>query len=202
MNGGGTLVVTRGAKLRLGDGGYSFAEPPDLLRLATTAQRLDFLKEHLQARCELWAKAQRQFLETYFAWIAATLAREPARGELTALGRGLFAPLDWAFAALRPLPNAFLPVGQTPLPMDFAFWTGAGFAGIELVTGTVRAQRRAELDALRQAGIALAELAPGDLAGADALDAKLPGDLKAFWRGLALPPSPFGPRDLAIEPAG
>ena len=42
--------------LRLWDGPYPFAEPPDLTRLITLTERLDFLKQHLQSLCGVWAK--------------------------------------------------------------------------------------------------------------------------------------------------
>jgi len=180
--------------LRLWDGPYPFAEPPDLTRLITLSERLDFLKQHLQSLCGVWAKPPRAFLDAYFAWIAATLAANRAAIEPLA-GAGLFAAEDWSFAAFRPLPSAHLPAGGSLIRADIAFWTGQGFVALELLGGdTVRAARRRELDALRRAGIAVVEMPPGDLT-------PLPESLTHFWRDVRLPKSPFGPRDLAIEPA-
>jgi hypothetical protein len=194
------IVARAGAPLRLSDGPYPFAEPPDLMRLDTMAKRLDFLREHLQSLCDLWAKPPRQFLDAYFAWIAATLATEPAQRELAAAGHGLFAPQDWSFAALRPLPSAFLPAGAEAVRADFAFWTGTGFVAVA-PPGERRAKRRAELARLAASGVTVIELAPADLADAAALDACVPAPLRDFWRGLALPRSPFGARDLAVVAA-
>ncbi|MGH6968282.1 MAG: hypothetical protein ACREEL_04640 [Stellaceae bacterium] len=195
------VELRRGATLRLSDGPYPFAEPLDLIRLATTVSRLDFLREHLRSLCDLWAKPPLQFLDAYFAWIGATLAVEPAQRELTAAGHGLFVPGDWSFAAPRPLPKALLPAGDEMVCADFAFWTGAGLVAVEMPSER-RARRRGELVRLVSSGITVIELAPADLANAAAFGAKLPPDFAGFWRGVALPQSPFGARDLVIAPAG
>ena len=194
------VALRRGAPLRLSDGPYPFAEPPDLIRLATTAARLDFLREHLRSLCGLWAKPRLQFLDAYFAWIGATLAVAPAHRALTDAGHGLFAPEDWSFAALRPLPSVLLLAGTDTIRADFAFWTGAGLVAVEL-PGERRAQRRGQLARLAASGVTVIELVPADLADAAALGAKLPAAFGEFWRGVALPHSPFGTRDLAIAPA-
>lgn len=194
------IALPAGAPLRLSGGIYPFAEPPDLIRLDTTAARLAFLREHLQSLCDLWAKPPRRFLDAYFAWLAATVAAEPAHRELTALGHGLFAPEDWSFAALRPLPSAFLPAGDEWVRADFAFWTGDGFVAVE-PPGERRAKRRDELARLARAGVMVIALAAADLVDAAALGARLPAAFHDFWRNIALPRSPFGARDLAIVPA-
>ncbi len=187
------IAVETDAPLRLSDGSYPFAEPPDLIRLDTTAARLGFLREHLRSLCDLWSKPSRQFLDLYFGWIGETLARDPARRELMEAGCGLFAPQDWSFAAPRPLPSAHLSVGGDAVRADFAFWIGGGFVAVEL-PGERRAKRRGELARLGGAGATVIELAPADLADAAALGARLPPRFHDFWRGVALPRSPFGPR--------
>ncbi|MGB8182676.1 MAG: hypothetical protein WCF13_09930 [Stellaceae bacterium] len=194
-----TIALRRGAPLRLSDGPYPFAELPDLIRLATTAARLDSLREHLRSLCGLWAKPPLQFLDAYFAWVGATLAAAPAQRALTEAGHGLFAPEDWSFAALRPLLSALLPAGGDTIRADFAFWTGIGFVAIAL-PGERGAKRRDELARLAVGGVTVVELAPADLTDAPALGAKLPPDFGDFWRGVGLPRSPFGARDLAIAP--
>ncbi|MGH7008568.1 MAG: hypothetical protein ACRED7_09210, partial [Stellaceae bacterium] len=180
------VSLRRDVPLRLSDGPYPFAEPPDLIRLATTAARLDFLREHLQALCGLWAKPPLAFLDAYFAWIGATLAAAPAQAALTEMGRGLFAPEDWSFAAPRPLPLALLPAGDAAIRADFAFWTGAGFVAVEL-PGERRAHRRGDLVRLAAVGVSIIDLGPADLTDAAALGAKLPTGFAAFWRGVPLP---------------
>lgn len=192
------IALRLGAPLRLSDGPYPFAEPPDLIRRDTTAARLDFLHEHLTALCDLWTKPPRQFLAAYFAWIAAVLAAEPARSELAAAGHGLFTPEDWSFAALRPLPSAFLPASGDAVQVGFAFWTGEAIIAVEL-PGERRAKRRSELARLAQVGVIVIELTPADLVDAVALGARLPAAFQEFWRGVALPQSPFGMRRLDIE---
>lgn len=194
------VSVRRDAPLRLCDGPYSFAEPPDLIHLSTTPARLDCLREHLRSLCGLWAKPPLAFLDTYFAWIGATLAAAPARMALTAAGQGLFAPEDWSFAAPRPLPSALLPTGDVTIRVDFAFWTGAGLVAVEL-PGERRAQRRGELARLSDSGVAVLDLTPADLADAAALGAKLPLEFAAFWRDVKLPQSPFGAYGLTIATA-
>ena len=195
-----TVSLRPGAPLRLSDGPYPFAEPPDLIRLATTAARRDFLREHLRSLCGLWTKPPLQFLDAYFAWIGATLAAAPAQRALTEAGQGLFEPEDWSFAALRPLPSALLPADDATIRADFAFWTGAGFVAVEL-PGERRAQRRSALAQLTTAGTTVIELTPADFADAAALGTKLPADFAEFWRSVPLPRSPFGAHDLAIVAA-
>ena len=194
------VSVRRGALLRLSDGHYSFAEPPDLIRLATTAARLDFLREHLRSLCGLWAKSPLAFLDAYFAWIGATLAAAPVQAVLTEMGHGLFVSEDWSFAAPRPLPSALLPAGDATIRADFAFWTGTGFVAIEL-PGERRARRRSELMQLAAAGATVIELTPADLADTAVLGVKLPAEFAEFWRGAPLPRSPFGAHNLTIVAA-
>lgn len=189
-----------GAPLRLSDGPYPFAEPPDLIRLATTAARLDFLCEHLGSLCGLWAKPPLAFLNAYFAWIGATLAAAPTRTALTETGHGLFAPEDWSFAAPRPLLSALLPADDVTIRVDFAFWTGTSFVAVDSPRER-RARRRGELALLTAAGVTVLELASGDLIDAATLAAKLPADFAEFWRDIPLPRSPFGARGLTIVPA-
>ena len=190
-----------GAPLRLADGPYPFDEPPDLIRLATRAERLDCLKQHLQSLCPLWDKLARRFLDAYFAWIDATVAAGTA--ELQALADragGLFAPADWSFAALRPLPQAHLPADDgAPVRADLAFWTGTSLVAIEMLgTMSPRKQRREELARLAAAGAVLVEIEGAALEreGERLLAQTLPPAFAHFWRGVALPSSPFGPAAL------
>lgn len=195
-----TVSLRCGAPLRLSDGPYPFAEPPDLIRVATTTARLDFLREHLRLLCGLWARSPLAFLDTYFAWIGTTLAPPPVARALAEVAHGLFAPEDWSFAALRPLPAALLPAGGATIRADFAFWTGACFVAIEL-PGERRAKRRDELACLAATDATVIELMSTDIASAAALGAKLPADFAEFWRGIPLPLSPFGARGLTIVTA-
>lgn len=185
-----------GRALRLSDGPYPFAEPPDLIGCATLAARLDLLREHLQSLCDVWDQPSQLFLDAYFGWVA--LALEGAADELAqAAARlgGLFHAADWSFAALRPLPQAHLaPDGGTPVRVEFAFWTGAGFVAVTLEGASrPRRQRRDELARLAAGGIALVAVPGLDLKreGAALLARLLPAPLQHFWRDVPLPMSPF-----------
>jgi len=184
-----------GRPLRLSDGPYDFAEPPDLVRLAGTAERLDILHEHLRSLCGLWDKPAENFLAAYFRWIQASIAASPALAAQA--GRsGLFVPMDWSFSALRPLPQAHL--GEPPVRVDFAFWTGDALIAVALQgAGTPRRQRQEELARLKDRGVELIEIAASALAReGDVLTGLLPDACKDFWSGVALPMSPFGPEAL------
>jgi hypothetical protein len=200
---GPEVALVAGAPLRLCDGPYPFAEPPDLIGLATRDQRLALLGEHLASLCAPWDPLARAFLDAYFAGIAATLAREAdALAALAARSGGLFAPEDWSFAALRPLPQAHLAAGAgAPVRVDFAFWTGAGFVAIALEgSATARKQRLEELARIVDSGVVLVRV-PGlalKREGADALARLLPRAFHRFWEGVLLPSSPFGPDALDL----
>ena len=194
-----------GVPLRLSDGPYPFPEPPDLIRIAGTAERLELLCEHLQSLCGLWDRPARLFLDAYFRFIDRSITEGAA--ELAALGAksgGLFAPADWSFTALRPLPQAQL-LADSPAPVraDFAFWTGDGLVAVELQAGaSPRRQRQDELARLATAGIAVITVAAAELQrDAERLLASLfPPTLQKFWRGVTLPASPFGPELGEILP--
>jgi hypothetical protein len=194
------IEIDRGRPLRLSDGPYEFAEPPDLVRLASRAERLEILHEHLRALCGLWDKPAQNFLNFYFRWIAdsvassATLAAQARRS-------GLFTPEDWSFSALRPLPQAHL--GEPPVRVDFAFWTGGALVALALQgAGTPRRQRQEELARVREAGIEVIEIPSASLAPDGDAMRLLPAPLQNFWDGVALPASPFGPEALREIQAG
>lgn len=196
------IVIDRagGRPLRLADGPYPFPEPPDLFRLATTQERLDFLREHLESLCGLWDKRARLFLDAYFDYTGIVL--DAAAPVLTARLGGLFAPRDWSFAALRPLPQAHL---AGAVRVDFAFWTGAALVAVELLgSATPRRQRQAELTQLRESGVTIITLATSDLqqGGAGLLARTLPAPFHDFWRAVPLPASPFVPPLDDIVTAG
>lgn len=200
----------RSTPLRLNSGAWAFATPPDLLRLASTEERLDFLRDHLKTLCGLWDKLPRLFLDRYFRAIAATVEvnRETL---LMALGasRGLFDYRDWSFSALRPLPRAHLPLlpdtaanGSEPassVRVDIAYWTGQGLVAVELVgTTTHDRTRHRGLERLRRSGIEVIEIAVVELEreGERAVAEHLAPLLAEFWRGERLPSSPFRPTAL------
>jgi hypothetical protein len=193
--------VAAGATLRLSDGPYPFAEPPDLIGAATTAARLDLLHEHLETLGRPWDKLARLFLDAYFAWIAAaiTAAEDELRARAAASG-GLFAPEHWSFSAPRPLPQAHLPPGEdAPVRVDFAFWDGARLIAVELDGGgSPRQARRDELARLEAAGVILVRVSGAELQreGERLLATLLPPPFQRFWDGVTLPSGPFGPDAL------
>jgi hypothetical protein len=200
------VLLRTGAPLRLSDGPYPFPEPPDLIGITGTAERLALLREHLQSLCGLWDRPARLFVEAYFRFIDDAIAAGAAA--LTALGAksgGLFAPSDWSFAALRPLPQAqLLADSAAPVRADVAFWTGDALVAIELQAGaSPRRQRQEELARLAAAGIAVVTVPASALQqqGARLLASLLPPPFHEFWRGVTLPASPFGPHLDAILPA-
>jgi hypothetical protein len=199
--------IVAGAKLRLSDGPYPFAEPPDLIRAASTAARLDLLREHLETLCRPWDKLAQLFLAAYFASIAAAIVAGDAElRALAAASGGLFAPPDWSFAALRPLPQAHLPPGEdAPVRVDFAFWDGERFTVIELEgSGSPRKARRDELARLEAAGAILLRVPGTELQreGERLLADLLLEQFQRFWAGVSLPSGPFGPDALNEIVAG
>ncbi len=190
------VAVRAGRALRLSDGPYPFPEPPDLIGLSSRAERIEILREHLQALCGVWDRPAHCFVAAYFRWIGSALAAgEAERAALAQGAGGLFAPADWSFAALRPLPQAHLAAAGAAVRVDFAFWTGAGLVAIELQgSASPRRQRQEELALLAAQGVVIVAL-PG-AAGEAQFDRLLPTPFHRFWRGVALPSGPFGPQAL------
>ena len=163
--------------------------------------RLDLLREHLRSLCGPWDRLAALFLDAYFEWIASSVAAAaPELRALVARTGGLFAPGDWSFCALRPLPQAHLPAGEgAPVRTDFAFWTGVSFIAIDLQgSAAPRRQRRDELARLAAAGTMLVTVPGGALQQERArlLERVLPPALQHFWADVPLPAGPFGPDAL------
>ena len=182
------------APLRFNTMPWAFPEEPDLIALGERSQRLDFLREHLKSLCPLWDRLPRLFLDAYFRHTEECIAENRAELEATAdrLG-GLFAPEDWSYSALCPLPRAHLST-DTDFSMDFAFWTGETLCAVAITgTETPNRARRESLRRLRESGIAVIEIAGTDLPhdGMRALSAQLPAPFHEFWKTERLPSSPF-----------
>jgi hypothetical protein len=197
---GPALTVAAGTRLRLSDGPYPFAEPPDLVRATSVADRLDILREHLVSLCGPWDRLAALFLDAYFEWIASSLAAAaPELDALAARAGGLFAPDDWSFCALRPVPQAHLPAGAGSVRADFAFWTGGSFVVVDLQGSSApRKHRRDELARLEASGARLVAVSGAALQQerAQLLSRVLPPELQRFWAGVLLPAGPFGPDAL------
>jgi len=137
------------------------------------------------------------FLDAYFASIAAAIAGHADEiASLAARAGGIFAPGDWSFSALRPLPQAHL----GPVRVDVAFWTGARIIAIELLgSASPRRQRKDELAQLEAQGVVLVPVQAADLSreGERLLVRLLPPEFfLRFWDGVVFPASPFGAETL------
>jgi hypothetical protein len=194
--GGPEALFAEGEPLRLSNGPFPFAEPPDLIGNATLVARLALLREHLATQCGPWDRTARMFLDAYFAHIAAAIAGHADEiAVLAAKSGGIFAPADWSFSALRPLPQAHLGAVR----VDFAFWTGARIVAIELLgSASPRRQRKDELARLEAEGAVLVPVPASDLSreGERLLARLLPPEFRRFWDGVVFPASPFGAEAL------
>ncbi len=179
-------MVVGDDKLRLN----SEPVPADAMPLAIGdhAARVAAATDWLAAQCGDYAPLRRQFIDAYFRFIAAHLAAH--RDELAEFARpfdGLYAPEDWLWSALRPLPRGWVPADGKLLPADIAFWDGSQTVAIE-----VAARETARQKALEQAGITTCRIDPQVFAADPLLLGEvLPASFQRFWDGTLLPSSPF-----------
>lgn len=157
--------------------------PSDAMPLAIGdhAARITAATDWLVSLCGDYAPLRGLFIRCYFDFLAAEIAAH--RIELAEQLRrydGLYAPDDWTWSALRPLPRAWLPAQGRMLPTDIAFWDGTLPIAIELAARDTERQA-----ALRAAGITVLRMEPNKLADA------LPQCFHRFWRDQTLPSSPF-----------
>jgi hypothetical protein len=193
-----SVTIEPDRPLRLSTMSWDFPEWPDLIALAERAERLDFLRDRLKSLCGLWDKLPRLFLDAYFNHVGACVVANRVALEAAAqrLG-GLFAPEDWSYAGLCPLPRAQLPASDNPadlVSVDFAFWTGEGLYAVDIVgTTTTPRWRRGGRERLGTAGISVLEIPGVDLQrdGAGVLAQLLTAPFSNFWKTEPLPSSPF-----------
>ena len=172
--------------------------PPDAMPLAIGdhTARVAAAKAWLESLCGDYAPLRRQFVEAYLRCVAAQI--ETHRVELSAKLApydGLYAPDDFLWSALRPLPRGWAPAGDQLLPADMVFWDGAQPIAIELAARDTDRQR-----ALLSAGVTVYRIEPSMFAR---LDAALPAVFSCFWDSQTLPSSPFRraiPRGVLAEP--
>jgi hypothetical protein len=185
-------VTVGGAKLRLN------TEPLPADAFTQTAgghaARVVAMKQFLRGLCGDYAPLRQRFSDCYIDCVAAHLATH--RDELARdLQRydGLYAPDDWLWSALRPLPRAWLRRETGMVPVDFAFWDGTQAIAIDLGNGRETA-----------AGRVVCRVTPDVLAGDPlALLEILPDCFRCFWRAQKLPASPFRrpiPRGVVAPP--
>jgi hypothetical protein len=189
-----SVTVEPGQPLQLNNSRYDVDDLPEKVRSGTVAERLAFLRDYHQELCGTYAKRARQFVTLYFRFIDMILAAEQPALEKKAAGfGGLFTWQDYAFSALRPLPQAHLPVGDSRSRVDFAFWTGKQVVAVD-IAGDTRGPGWAErCQRLAAAGVLILEAPISLLVKSDpaALRSLLPAELSTFWQNEALPSSPF-----------
>jgi hypothetical protein len=165
------------------------------LAVGDHAARVDAMVRWLHGLCGDYNAQRQRFITAYFRGVAEHLAahHDVLAAELKRYD-GLYAPHDWLWSALRPLPRAWLPAEGRLLPCDVAFWDGSRAIAIEFA-----AQETERTVALCAARIDVLRVGTDALAG-NVLDA-LPDAFKWFWRDQALPASPFR-RAIPLEIVG
>ena len=141
------------------------------------AARVAAAQEWLNAQCGDYAPLRRQFIAAYFRFIAEQI--DAHRAELIEYLKpydGLYAPDDFFWSALRPLPRGWVPIGDRYLPADVVFWDGTQAIAIQVSEHDTDKQR-----ALLAAGIKVSGGEPD----------MLPEQFHAFWNAQRLPSSPF-----------
>ena len=160
--------------------------PADAMPLATGdhAARVTAAKAWLEGQCGDYAPLRRQFIAAYLRCIAAQIeAHRTDLAERVKSYDGLYAPEDFLWSALRPLPRGWVPIGDALLPADMVFWDGVRAIAIEL-----SARETGKQKALAAAGVSVCRFVPGRF---DRLGDVLPSCFLHFWQGQALPSSPF-----------
>lgn len=156
--------------------------PADVMPLATRdhAARVAAATTWLQDQCGDYAPLRRQFIAAYLRCLAMRIdAQRDALADRLRRYDGLFAPEDFLWSALRPLPRGFVPVSDRYLPADFVFWDGAQVIAIEVAARDTEKQK-----ALSAAGVMVDRISAADF---DCL----PSCLARAWDVEGLPTSPF-----------
>jgi hypothetical protein len=187
--------------LRLNTGQYEFMEPPDHRELATPADQLEFVLNHMKINCDLWGKFQKLFLDRYVQFIAAHVEENKTQlGKLIKPFGSLYQYRDWVFSAFRPLPQAHINVGsgayatEDLIAVDFAFWSNDGGIALYLISSPHRnSARQRRYDRLEEAGIKVVEieqtcLQPDQQA---MFEEQLPDTFRNFWKEEPFPSGPF-----------
>ena len=179
------VEVGDGAKLRLNTEPVPAEAMP--LAIGDHAARVVAAGAWLASLCGDYAPLRRQFIASYLGCIAAQIeAHRAALAERVKPFDGLFAPEDFLWSALRPLPRGWVPAEGRLLPADMVFWDGTQAVAIEFAARDTERQK-----ALLAAGVAVHRIEPGALADPALLGALLPQGFQRFWCGEALPASPF-----------
>ena len=147
------------------------------------AARVAAAIDWLTGLCGDYAPLRRQFIAAYFRYIATQL--DAHRADLVERLNpydGLYAPEDFLWSALMPLPRGWVPAGDQLLPADIVFWDGMQPIAIEIASRTTA--RQSALDA---AGVLVLRIEPGTVD----VGPSLPESFQRFWQDQILPSSPF-----------
>jgi hypothetical protein len=198
-------TLKAGQPLRFNNSRYDVDELTEKARTGTVTERLDFLRDYHETLCGTYAKRPRQFVALYFRLIDTILAADRPALEKKAAGfGGLFTWQDYAFSALRPLPQAFLPVGDSHPKTDFAFWTGKQVVVIDIAGDTRGPGWIERCRRLNDAGMLTIEPPISIFVKNDpaALRDLLQPEFSTFWQSEAMPSSPFKATALGDIVAG
>jgi hypothetical protein len=160
----------------------SEALPADALPTAPNhVARVAAMRAYLRGLCGDYASHRIRFVEFYLDSMAAHLDayHDEVALEQARFAR-LYAPEDWLWSSLRPLPRAWLTSEKAMVPVDIAFWDGTQVIAIDLGgTGKLLGATVCRIDTSALTGDPLALLA------------LLPHSFRYFWRHEVLPSSPF-----------
>lgn len=164
-----------------------------------TIEALNFMKKHLQDKCESQTAAEKKFLDLYFNFCIKSLT--PLEWEINHYKDNLPAhkkEIDAVFSALMPLPQAHLYL-QNPLEdgfsfmpknmvkVDFAFWTGATIIAVEIDGAShIGSEKHIEKDRmLQRAGVSVIHILNSELLkhGDKVISRLMPKSITKFWDG-------------------
>ena len=127
------------------------------LAIGDHAARVAAAKEWLESLCGDYAPLRRQFIAGVFPLSSRRRSRRIGTelAERVKPYDGLYAPEDFLWSALRPLPRGWVPAGDALLPADVVFWDGARAIAIELSARETEKQK-----ALAAAGVSVCRIEP------------------------------------------
>jgi hypothetical protein len=196
------IDIAAHAPLRLGDGPYrhnvvaeEVDDPFGDDDAGVGAARLNILRRLHLRDCDVFDKYLRRWIDLYFEFVVAEVRENSEELQALVLAPELaFDPLLWGMAALRPLPRAHIPITDGAfVGVDIAIWDGHEVIAI-VFAGGEKAQHAKKLGGQ----VRLVMVEPllehgGEAGGLDIIAERLGNTVTRFWRGLVVPPDPFGP---------
>ena len=198
------IDVAAGVPLRLGDGPYRRGAveeeaqgSPEDATLGAGAARLDLLRRLHLRDCDVFDKYLRRWIDLYFEFVAAHVDECSAELQaLTGTPGAAFDPLLWGMVAPRPLVRAHIPAAVgAHVAVDVALWDGAELIAIVFAGGD---KARLTVGLAGRARLVLVD-PPGGTTDCGAIGEQLGDVVTGFWRGLAVPPDPFGPAPFRVR---